>query len=276
LPASDCRTTASSVQRCWQEAQALSDDHHFRVIQLPLNLYEPGGALEPNNDRQAVIGFCAAHGMGVLANRPLNAFFNNQLLRLADWIRPGSAPPGMDEFRKWLEPLALHEQSFEHQFGEPVAVAGGTRVSDLIERFLARIESISQFERLAGVRLIEPIQAWLVQSNERHGENANWAAWREEFVEIINRVFREAQRYSTAQQQAQSDRIRQRLVAAGYSMPGRSLSQMALHVLTGLPGLSCALVGMRRPEYVADAMAVMEFDEAEGITILEKFNSLST
>ena len=47
----------TSVSRCLAEAQAVSPDHHFRVVQLPLNLYEPGGALEGKQRRPLGVGF---------------------------------------------------------------------------------------------------------------------------------------------------------------------------------------------------------------------------
>ena len=46
---------------------------------------------------------------------------------------------------------------------------------------------------------------------------------------------------------------------------------MALNVLASLPGLDCVLCGMRRTEYVADAMGVAEMTPVEGLGILSNF-----
>jgi hypothetical protein len=59
--------------------------HHFRLIQLPFNLLEPGAVLENNQpDGGSVLEFARKKELGVLVNRPLNVFCNNQLFRLAE------------------------------------------------------------------------------------------------------------------------------------------------------------------------------------------------
>ena len=67
LPASEPRHT--SVVRSLAAAESVSPNHHFRVVQLPMNLYEPGGAVEQNNEGQTVLDYCRQKGLGVLVNR---------------------------------------------------------------------------------------------------------------------------------------------------------------------------------------------------------------
>lgn len=79
---------ATSVGRMLEAAAAAGGSRHrFRVLQIPMNLLEPGGALVPNtgpgNSRTAIEETAAA-GLGVLVNRPLNAIVGNRLLRLAE------------------------------------------------------------------------------------------------------------------------------------------------------------------------------------------------
>lgn len=76
----------TSVERALKEAENISPQHHFRVIQLPLNLYEAGGAIHPTHNGTTVLDFCKTNNLGVLINRPLNAFYNNKLYRIADYI----------------------------------------------------------------------------------------------------------------------------------------------------------------------------------------------
>ena len=62
-------------------------EHHFRVLQLPMNLFEPGAALERNTGADGSLTpleAAAAARIPVLANRPLNAILDGRLLRLAD------------------------------------------------------------------------------------------------------------------------------------------------------------------------------------------------
>ena len=66
--------TFTDLSRIWQIAQDISPNHHFRWVQLPMNLLETGAATETNQpDGQTVLQFAQAHELAVLINRPLNA-----------------------------------------------------------------------------------------------------------------------------------------------------------------------------------------------------------
>jgi hypothetical protein len=91
---------ATSVSRMVEAAAAAGGpDHRFRVLQVPMNLLESGGALVrntgPGNSRTA-LEEAAAAGLGVLINRPLNAILDNRLLRLAEI----SVPETRDAFEQ--------------------------------------------------------------------------------------------------------------------------------------------------------------------------------
>ncbi len=88
---------ATSVGRMLRAAEAAGGPgHHFRVLQVPMNLIESGGALVQNTsvrgDRTALQA-AADGGLAVLINRPLNAIVGHRLLRLAD-PPPSFASPG--------------------------------------------------------------------------------------------------------------------------------------------------------------------------------------
>lgn len=78
---------ATSVSRMLAAAAAAGGaDHRFRVLQLPMNLLEPGGALERNTGpggAQTALEAAAGAGLGVLVNRPLNAIVDGRLVRLS-------------------------------------------------------------------------------------------------------------------------------------------------------------------------------------------------
>ena len=135
---------STSLTRMWAAAErAGGAAHHFRVLQLPMNLVESGAVFEANNEGQTVLEKARALGVGVLVNRPLNAIVGNQLLRLAG--------------------------------------ASGAQATRLFDEVLPA---------------------------ERRGATP---------------------------------------------------SQKALHVVTSAPGVSCVLLGMRRPPYVEDALEVLKW-----------------
>ena len=77
---------ATSLERMWTIAGEVAHEHHFAIVQLPANLFESGAMLTRNNvtDTQTVLEFAREHDLAVLINRPLNALYRGQLIRLAD------------------------------------------------------------------------------------------------------------------------------------------------------------------------------------------------
>jgi len=268
LPASD--PTMTSVHRCLQEARAIGEHHHFRVVQLPLNLYEPGGALEANNDGRSVLEYCRDEGIGVLVNRPLNAFSGNRMVRLADFLKPGEEMPPPDALDRLLAPLRVHERRIALELQLQLC-GGGTGVSGILREVLPRMQSSAHWEAAAGPYLLRPIQAWLHENQQRYARDMRWQAWVEEFVLLVNLALEQIPRHLSCQDQGVSDGVRARLLQAGYPADRESLSRMAINVLVHLPGVSCVLNGMRRRQYVDDAMGVPALPPVDGPRILAGF-----
>ncbi len=87
LPADD--PEATSLARMLQAAKAAGGPgHHFRVLQVPMNLFESGAMLTPNtgpSGRRTALALAAEAGIAVLINRPLNASAGNRAIRLVDF-----------------------------------------------------------------------------------------------------------------------------------------------------------------------------------------------
>ena len=270
-PGGSC-TTMTSVARCLAEAEAAGPDHHFRVVQLPLNLYEPGAAVERNNGGKTVLEFCQQRGIGVLANRPLNAFHGKRMIRLADWAKPGARLPGPEALFGMVQPVRQQEAWFEEIFEEPLRLSSGEAISELLLRVVPGLRSLSSWEQVAAHEVAGPIQAWIVQARENLQHKPEWDTWLKDFVVGINAVLEEVRRYLGTKQQGQSDGVRAKLYAAGYPDSEESLSRLALNVITSVGGLSCALVGMRRPSYVDDAFGITALEQVDGLAVLRGFN----
>ena len=100
-PATDYeRTDLSAILAL---AEEISQQHHFRVIEFPCNLFEPGAMVEENQPmNQTLIEFALAHQVTTLINRPLNAIQADQLIRLADNVYAGEAARQAANFRRRL------------------------------------------------------------------------------------------------------------------------------------------------------------------------------
>lgn len=77
---------ATSLERLWTIAGEVARAHHFAVAQFPANLFESGAMLTRNcvTGNRTTLEFAQAHDLAVLVNRPLNAFYRERLVRLAD------------------------------------------------------------------------------------------------------------------------------------------------------------------------------------------------
>ena len=84
LPPSDSEVT--SLARVLNAAKAVSAKNHFKTIQFPFNLIEIG-ALEKFGEfgDESLLELAQLNGLTTMINRPLNAFINNQLVRLATY-----------------------------------------------------------------------------------------------------------------------------------------------------------------------------------------------
>ena len=100
-PATDYeRTDLSAILAL---AEAIAQQHHFRVIEFPCNLFEPGAMVEENQPmNQTLIEFALDNQVTTLINRPLNAIQADQLIRLADNVYAGEAARQVADFRRRL------------------------------------------------------------------------------------------------------------------------------------------------------------------------------
>jgi aryl-alcohol dehydrogenase-like predicted oxidoreductase len=91
-------TEATSLSRMLDAARAAGGDgHHFRVLQLPMNLLESGAVFEPNHEQRTVLDVAQSSGVAVLVNRPLNAIRGRGMVRLA---APTGGSEGIDPERQ--------------------------------------------------------------------------------------------------------------------------------------------------------------------------------
>jgi aryl-alcohol dehydrogenase-like predicted oxidoreductase len=273
LPLAD--PTMTSVNRCVSEAEALSSNHHFRVVQLPLNLAESGAALEPNNDGKTVLRFCQQQGLGVLANRPLNAFSNGRLIRLADFAQPGLKPPGKKELLELLNPLRQHEELLSDEARTISQNGGGSGLAQMLEQIAAQAKSAEHWDLLVGRYVIPPLKRWIADTSHKNSDNVFWEQWLNQFFHLIHSTFEATEQFIQSQQQPVSDRVRSHLREGGYPQTSHSLTQIALGILLNLQGISCVLNGMRRPSYVADAFGSRSTPSVDSLKTLEYFKSFS-
>jgi hypothetical protein len=261
----------TQLDRFLAEARAAGgDEHHFRVVQLPLNLVESGAVFQKNTagGTKTVLEYALESRTAVLVNRPLNAIAGDQLMRLADPPDIGEAPA----FDAQLQRVA----TLEAEFAQTLAPALRSASPDVkpehfftwaeqLKTLPARLQSYEQWQEIEA-HTIAPQAAQLFQALDDVFEEemgTKWRDWRARYVVELEQLFLSLRKRTADRSRARTQRFHaalyQALPAEQQALP---LSQKALSVLSRTPGVSCVLIGMRQTGYVDDALGAFSASHA--------------
>jgi uncharacterized protein len=262
---------ATSLSRMLEAAVAAGGPgHHFRVLQVPLNLFEAGAARQANTGPQAtstVLEWAVEAGIAVLTNRPLNAYAKDTLIRLADVPLEESADAlSPDEA---LPRVAALEEEFRLKIGSRLRVPEGGpppadwfRWADQIRAMAGHLQGLDHWRQVEE-QMISPAVGQLVQMLDQSLSGPIqevWRSWLEQYLPALDSLLQAFRVRAARQSQAASNRV---TAALNPHLPlarrGESLSRKVLWVLVSTPGVSTALLGMRHPDYVADGLEVLKW-----------------
>jgi aryl-alcohol dehydrogenase-like predicted oxidoreductase len=260
---------ATSLARMLAAAEeAGGPGHRFGVLQLPMNLFEAGGALERNNPpgapasaRRTVLELASAEGIGVLVNRPLNAVVGRGMVRLADFaVEPAGA------LDRQLESVRKLEAEYRKEIAAKLRVGPDSDKPESFFRWGDQLDAVK--DRVASVTYWEQVE-WQVRGLTARVVGAldagiagalagQWRGWRDRYRPELDRLLDGFRAVAAGRSQVQS-----RAIAAAVDplLPperrGAGLAQKSLWTLASTPGVSAVLVGMRRPAYVEDATGML-------------------
>jgi uncharacterized protein len=263
---------ATSVSRMLEAAVAAGGPgHHFRVLQMPLNLFESGAIRAASGGgapvARAPLDVAVEAGVGVLTNRPLNAYTAETLIRLADVPAAETASEPSPEDA--LAPVAALEDEFRLTIGSRLRVPEGGppptdwfRWADQLRSVMGHLEGLDHWRQLEE-HMISPAVGQLVQMLDqslRGPIQEVWRSWLERYLPALDLLLQAFRTRAARQSQARSNRV---TAALNPHLPlarrGESLSRKALWVLVSTPGVSAVLLGMRHPDYVADGLEVLRW-----------------
>lgn len=275
---------ATSVERMLQSArEGAGERHHFRVLQIPMNLFEPGGALTRNTGADGArtpLEAAVDARLGVLLNRPFNAFTGGQMIRLAGPDLPATVVPIAEvttrlgalerEYAKELAPKVRGDRADEasaHLFGlAGQIVSAGEEIQDYMQ--WRQIEEQYILPRVHYV-------SGLLQQDLDPSARATWSGWWKRYEQAMNDLRATASRRAAERGEEALRRIAASIdpgLPAGRR--GEPLSRKALWTLTSTPGVSAVLVGMRRPAYVRNVLPVLGWAPiADPVRIYERLRS---
>ncbi len=261
-PADDPEFTG--LHRLLAIAAGIADDHHFRVIQLPFNLFEPGAVLEANQPAsQSVLELARHHQLGVLVNRPLNAFARTRMVRLASV----DVRSRMDykEIIQCIKQLAASETKLWRTILPALdIIPEGIKVrikqqACFAESLKHHWRSFGTYERWREAKdgiFVPRIQGVTTYLQPLATDNPDLAAWIQQHEKALDQAFRAvASIYAD-----DAVRLEKRIVAgvdqadADWRDPG-TLSRKAIRALVSTAGVSTVLVGMRHVAYVAEVLS---------------------
>jgi hypothetical protein len=242
--------------------------HHFAVLQSPMNLFESQIWSRPNtgpHSDKTVLELAQQHDLAVLVNRPLNAMptASAGVLRLADFPLEGEAGS--------IDTVLRSVSDLEAEYRSALAPAipyGGKGIhpkeffnwAEELAQVRSRLQGLEHWEQIEH-QMIAPHVNQVLQAIPRVVQGATaeqWETWRDRYIphllSLLGLLRREA---------AEKSRARMRLVAAAIDplLPNskrlESMTRKALWVLVSTPGVTSVLNGMRTVRYVKDSTAVL-------------------
>ncbi|WP_157729534.1 aldo/keto reductase [Tumebacillus algifaecis] len=262
--ASAAEETHTSLERVLKLAENVSSDNRLRVIQLPMNLVETGGMTEGNQMGGAsVVQLAARQRIGVLINRPLNAFTGQTMVRLADVEavsvdeeRIGAMLSQLLQAEQKLSSILLPALLLEAEAREKVA--DRLSVGALLKQHWQSFSTQDHWREVQVQFLVPTVQEGVRTLLEYERLDGEVTAWVESYVADINRVLSEVTAYYRFQAAVQIEHIKNSVATADKEWAAESLSGMALRALRSTSGVTTVLVGMRREAYVADVVAELQ------------------
>ncbi len=255
--------TFTNLAKVWQIAQDMRPDHHFRWVQLPMNLLETGAATEINQpEKQNVLQFAQTHHLAVLINRPLSAIAQESLTRLAS-VLPPSYPATPEEVSTSVDSCLQLEIHFRNKFLPQLKLDDETN-QQLIE-YLAigtmldgRWGGFGTYQNWRDVQaqfILPRSQTAVEFLSNRPDLPAETALWLDAYVEAANITLAAVSAFYQEQAAKQTGHILAMAVTIDPDWQANTLSQTAVRALRSSAGVTAVLVGMRHQQYIQDVLA---------------------
>lgn len=251
-----------SLDQVYTLAGSVSAQHHFHVIQMPMNLYESGAVLEPNQPGGAsVLQFADRLGLAVMINRPLNAFNSHRLIRLAevsatrryrdDDIIAAIGALNTSEKTLWRKllpamqlPTPLHRR-----------VKDQAAIGDHLKHYWRNFGSYDRWRQFKDGMLWPRLQGVFDFMRQHAGHMEGVVQWLDTHRRLLETAVRAVESLYVGEVARKVAAIKQTVAAVDSDWAvNASLSQLALRALRTTQGISTVLVGMRQPRYVNDVL----------------------
>lgn len=244
-------------------AEALGPDHHFRLIQLPLNVLERGAVIEKNqSDGKTVLELAAARQLAVLINRPLNAFTGNKLRRLADV--PITRRMLTNDIIQHIRNVGFSEKTFEKQLlpelGLKIPMQNRVKeqlaIKDMLTHHWRHFGSYERWREIKTGHILARVRGVMDFLELRQAATDGLNDWINAHMACLKTALNAVESIYSEPAAVEARRISRAISTADPDWAGAAtLSQMSIDAIRSTTGVSSVLVGMRREPYVSDVVA---------------------
>ena len=290
LPVDNKRPDFVRLERIWEVYKSVcsekgisTEEGHFAVIQFPFNWIEVEAFVKKNNqynNRQITVFELARElNLGILTNRPLNAFKEDKMFRLATY----GSEPGIDystKFREELDKLEeleniisklIHNECTNTQINRDVKLTDIFKNSETLRKISLQNTDVSQFNQLISGYFLPLFKigekTFLKQIPKENFEKSKAAL--EGYFYQFNCTAKILQKWIDQKNYIQIKSFEDKFDTANPALADNlSFSQKAIKVLTDVSYVDVVLNGMRTPDYVEDSMGIIKTDKINSQKLL--------
>jgi aryl-alcohol dehydrogenase-like predicted oxidoreductase len=269
---------STSLSRMLEAAQAAAQQtgqshHHFRVLQLPMNLFEAGALLTHNTGKdysQTALSLAREKEIAVLVNRPLNAIpgKGGGMIRLAD----PQAEISNTNFEAQQSKVAALEHDYKQVLGPniPQPEKGASPLeyfnwAEELKRVRKSVQNLEHWDQIEsqtiGPHVNRVFQLLTQHFTGRKEEEKIWESWRDKYVpELVAllKVLRMEAAQKSAKKLSEIGQILDPLLPK--DKREEPFSRKALWTVASTPGITSVLNGMRHPVYVDDSLTILQWE----------------
>lgn len=260
-----------SLERCIEQAvKAGGTSHHFDSVQFPLNLFEAGAVSVKNNSgaEKTVLEAAKELNMSVYINRPLNAVTSAGLVRLAEFkaeefserefIRQIEVVKNMEsDLLEEKLPASGFDTAYINQHSKDLS---NGRMIEENWKFFGSIEHFNDMIMQTYTPRIKKIET--LMKDEMASEHLS--EFMKSYITQCHRLMNFVSNYyklRAAKRSGYINNLVNQLLDPAYH--DLTLSQKSLLVISSVSGVDCVLLGMRKEQYVDDALEVMKLDKID-------------
>lgn len=253
----------TSLERVIEIAKEISVENHFAVVQFPFNIIESGAVNNLNQDNQSknVLQIAEENNLAVLINRPLNAIYNNKLVRLADY--PVTENRSREEIFSLIDDVNKQENLLIEKYVNYIALSSSEKknivdclsLSKILKTNYDKFESPGDFKEIKLNYFVPRANFAISEIDKNYPDEVNVTrALRNYAVTtniLLSSIFSDLARKKNKENEALHQSINKYL---NDEQKNLSLSQKSILLINSVPQISTTLVGMRNLHYIDDVI----------------------